>query len=307
GLVLWPSEPYWDQLKDGPAMQAAGVNFESHWCAWPPAGPDLVLTRGIDFDEVILAIALGAFKPLNGTDVSLAAPLIAEGGAFADWATKVPIVPSMAVQLWSDRTTAGLGWTKGKPATVAGPEYLNIWADMTQVLAFEPWPAPRPQSLHYLTGTWSSDLYTRPAGETGVPAAALADIRAQAIAWLNDKSIAMWPAANTPTGFDWSVLTAPAGVVGLGRLDAQFLRANVDPTECTTLSATGTTRFRLHAGQSGYANLVLAGEGTAMGLTTSFEGAVMSGAAASRAICGSPATIVGYDFLDLKPSQGMGG
>lgn len=306
GLVLWPSEPHWGQLQNGPQMQAAGVNFESHWCAWPPAAPETVLTHGVDFDEVVLAVALGAFKPLNPQDGSFCAPLLPHSQALSDWVNEVGLIPSMAVQLWSDRTTRQLGWTEAKPATVAGPEYLNIWADMTQVLAYETWPPPAPQSLHYLTGTWNSRLYRSPASEAGVPAAALADIRAQTIAWLNDFSGAAWPLARAGGGFDWSVLTAPAGVHGEARLDAQFLRANVDPTECCALSGTGTTRFRPHADGSGFANLILAGEGTTMGFTTSFEGAVMSGAGASRAICGEPKCIVGYDFLERKPSQGPG-
>jgi hypothetical protein len=70
------------------------------------------------------------------------------------------------------------------------------------------------------------------------------------------------------------------------------------------LSAAGTTRYRLHPEQSGFENLILAGEATRHGFnTSSIEGAVMSGMAASRAICGQPATIVGYDFLQRKPSQ----
>ena len=306
GLVLWPSQPDWSQLQNGAAMQKAGVNFESHWCDWPAAGPPVVLTAGDDFDTVILAVALGAFKPLNSQDTSFCQPLIDTSKPFADWVGQVGLVPSMGVQLWSDRTTAGLGWTRPKPATVAGPEYLNIWADMSQVLAFEPWPVPAPLSLHYLTGTYSTALYKEPASNTGVPAAALAEVTAQTATWLNDSSSAMWPLARADGGFDWTVLTAPAGVQGEARLAAQFLRANIDPTECCTLSGPGTTKFRLHADQSGFCNLILAGEGTAMGLTTSFEGAIMSGAAASRAICGQPANIVGYDFLERRFSQGPG-
>jgi Flavin containing amine oxidoreductase len=73
------------------------------------------------------------------------------------------------------------------------------------------------------------------------------------------------------------------------------------------LSAAGTTQYRLHPDQSGFTNLILAGEGTRHGFnTTTFEGAVMSGAAASRAICGEPTRIVGYDFLQRRFSQGPG-
>ena len=302
GLVQWPAEPHWDQLQDGAAMKAAKVNFESHWCDWPPAGPNQTLTLGAEFDAVILAIALGAFKPLNGEDVSLAAPLIAADKDFAAWVTNTDIVPSMGVQLWCSQTTAGLGWKYDKPATVSGPEYLDIWADMTQVLQFEPWPAPKPLSLHYLTGTWATSLCAAPASQTGTPEAAYDAVRTLTIDWLNQYSPIMWPAARTGGAFDWSVLVAPAGTTGEARLDAQWLRPNVDPTECCALSGAGTTQYRPHA-TSNFANLYFAGEGTAMGFTTSFEGSVMSGAAASQAICGSPAAIIGYGFLDLPPSQ----
>jgi len=262
--------------------------------------------QGRDFDVVVMAISLGAFKPLNPVDPQMCGPLIAQGGAFADWVNNVGIVPSMAVQLWSDRPTADLGWTSGKPATVAGPEYLNIWADMTQVLAYETEAAPKPLSLHYLTGTYATNLYREPATTSDAPARAAAEIRQQAINWLDDSSMAMWPGARAGGRFDWTALSAPPGAVGEARFDAQFWRANIDPTECTTLSAAGTTKYRLKADGSGFRNLILAGEGTANGFTSSFEGAVMSGAAASRAICGSPPHIVGYDFLERRPSQGPG-
>ena len=306
GTAFWPSQPFWDQLQNGAAMQAAGVNFESYWSNWPAAGK-VVLTRGVDFDIVIQAISLGAYKPLNTQDVSMCAGLMTRSPAFDAFVRNIGIVPSQSLQLWCNCTTSQLGWTTGKPATVAGPEYLNIWADMTQVLDFEPWPAPKPLSLHYLTGTYKTTLYQQPSSNTGVPATARGEIRQQSIDWLNASSGAVWPVADVNGKFDWNVLTAPAGAVGEVRFDAQFWRANIDPTECCTLSAAGTTQYRLHPDQSGFTNLILAGEGTRHGFnTTTFEGAVMSGAAASRAICGEPTKIVGYDFLQRRFSQGPG-
>jgi hypothetical protein len=292
-------------LQNGAAWQAAGVNFESHWCAYPPNLPPpqpQTLTYGRDFDDVILAIALGAFKPLNSEDISLAAPLIAADQDIANWVNNVDIVPSTGVQLWCNKSTSQLGWTADKPACVSGPEYLDIWADMTQVIQFEPWTGTKPLSLHYLTGTWATTLYTQPASQTDTPTQAYDAVRTQTIAWLNQYSALNWPAARAGGAFDWTVLVAPASVTGENRLDAQWLRPNVDPSECCALSGAGTTQYRPHA-TSNFANLYFAGEGTTMGFTTSFEGSVMSGAAASRAICGSPTTIIGYDFLDVPPSQ----
>lgn len=306
GLTVWPAEPLWDQLRDGDKMRDARVNFESHWCQWPAVRTE-TLERGLDFDRVILAISLGAYKPLNDEDQSMCAQLIEASEPFRDYVTNVGIVPSQGVQLWCDRSAAGLGWTTAKAATVAGPEYLDIWADMTQVLAFEPWPPPAPLSLHYLTGTYKTTLYRQPSSDTSVPATASQEIRQAAIEWLNKSSYAMWPRASSGDVFDWSVLHAPTSVTGEARFDAQFWRANIDPTECCTLSAARTTQYRLYPNETGFDNLFLAGEGTRHGFnTTTIEGAVMSGAAASRAICGEPAVIVGYDFLRRRPSEGPG-
>jgi uncharacterized protein with NAD-binding domain and iron-sulfur cluster len=307
GLTVWPAEPLWDQLVDGTNMQTAGVNFESHWCDWPPVEPPEVLQLGTHFDIAILAISLGAYKPLNDSDAGMCAELIAKSKRFADYVQNVGIVPTQSVQLWCDPTSAGLGWTTGKAATVSGPQYLNIWADMTQVLAFEPWPGPKPQSLHFLTGTYKTTLYREPASNAGVPAQVSNEIRSQAITWLNDLSYGLWPLADAQGVFDFDVLHVTKPATGTARFDQQFWRANIDPTECCTLSAAGTTQYRLHPDETGFGNLILAGEGTRHGFnTTAIEGAVMSGAAASRAICGAPAHIVGYDFLQRRPSQGPG-
>lgn len=306
GLTVWPAEPLWGQLVDGEKMQANKVNFESYWCDWPAVAQE-ELQLGTDFDIAILAISLGAYKPLNNADVGMCAQLIAKSKRFADYVQNVGVVPTQSVQLWCDPTSAGLGWTTGKAATVSGPEYLNIWADMTQVLAFESGLASDPKSLHYLTGTYKTTLYRQPSSNTGVPAQASDEIRTQAIAWLNGSSYGLWPLADPHGTFNFGVLHVWQPATGEARFDQQFWRANIDPTECCTLSAAGTTRYRLHPNETGFRNLILAGEGTRHGFnTTAIEGAVMSGAAASRAICGEPVKIVGYDFLQRRPSQGPG-
>lgn len=265
------------------------------------------LTRGADFDAAVLAISLGAYQELNGADRGMCRELAARSPKLADFIAKIGIVPSQSVQLWCDPATAQLGWNSGKAATVSGPEYLNIWADMSQVIAFESWSAPAPRSLHYLTGTYGTLLYREPSTNADVPKRAQDEIHAQAIAWLNGKATALWPLAHAGNGFDWSVLRAASGTEGQARFDCQFWRANIDPTECCTSAAAGTTKYRLHPHESGFDNLFLAGEGTRHGFNSStFEGAVMSGAAASRAICGEPAVVIGYDFLQRKPSDGPG-
>jgi len=303
-LTCWPSEPFWDQLDDGEEMKKAKVNFESHWCSRPDAAEPRYLCAGKDFDTVVLAIALGAFKPLNN-ERGMCDALIKRGGPFADWVSNVGIVPSQSLQIWSNQLLKQLGWTSGKPAFVSGPEYLDIWADMSQILAFESWPGyAKPCSLHYLTGTFATTLYKNPSTETGTPDKALAILRRKTLDWLDGSSALYFPKAVVNGKFNYDVLSDVDNNVGVARFDAQFLRANIDPTECCTASAAGTTKYRLPPDGSGFANLVLAGEGTRHGFnTTTVEGATMSGMAAARTICGSPSNIVGYDYLRTKPSE----
>jgi uncharacterized protein with NAD-binding domain and iron-sulfur cluster len=300
-LFCWPSQPFWDQLVDGDKLKAAGVNFESHWSAVPNPGAE-TLQAGVDYDQVVLAIAMGAYKPLNA-EPGMCADLIAANAGFANFVNKMDLVPSQGLQLWSGWTNEALGWTTGQAAMVSGPQYLNIWDDMSQVLRFEG-SAGAPKTLRYITGTFKTQLHKEPSTATGTPAKALAAMREDAIAWLSNSSYVMWPKACDGKSFRYEVLADPLNGTGVQRLDSQYLRPNIDPTECCVASTAGSTQYRLLPDQSGFGNLFLAGEATRHGFnTTTIEGAVMSGMAASRAICGQPAVIVGYDFLRTPPSQ----
>jgi len=118
-----------------------------------------------------------------------------------------------------------------------------------------------------------------------------------ALGWLEKKALKLWPLAGGGR-FNWNVLFDRNAGYQKARVDAQVFTANVDPCACCVSSAAGTTRWRLKAGESGFAHLVLAGAWTDTGLNTEcIEAAVMSGMQASRVLCGSPGRVFGEDFL----------
>jgi uncharacterized protein with NAD-binding domain and iron-sulfur cluster len=297
-LWAWPSEPLWEQLADGARLREGGADFESHW--YTQLAGEKVLEVGTDFDDVVLGISLGAFKRLND-EPTMCDELYEASPRFAAMADALGIVPTQAVQLWTGPTLAGLGWTGPKPAMDAAPEILDVWADMSQELPREDWGQGGPQSIQYFCAIYPTDLYARPSSDTSVPAQALAGVRSTAIDWFSKNTGLLWPLATAPgnpDALDYRVLFDPAGGEGVARLDAQWLRANVDPTECCVAAHKGTTRRRLGPDESGFANLVLAGDWTKNGVNTAcVEAAVMSGMAASRALCGSPQVIVGEKFF----------
>jgi uncharacterized protein with NAD-binding domain and iron-sulfur cluster len=301
-LVCWPAEPDWSQLDETPWSGGSRPDFESHWL--DAAGHEELLEYGTHFHTVVLAISMGAYKNLNPEDKSMCQALIDREPRFRDFVENIGIVPTQSLQLWSDKTLEELGWADGKPATVSGPEYLNIWADMTQVMDYEGWAGPnQPVSLHYFCGTLPTDRYREPASKRSVPGEVRRELRDQQMRWLNEQGHVIWPGARDGKKFDFKVLHG-SGSTDEARFEEQYYRANISPTECCVLSSAGTTKYRLHAHEAGFENLVLAGEATRHGFnTTAIEGAVMSGMAASWAICGSPSTIPGYDFLQRKPSD----
>src|SRR5262249_12907545 len=159
---------------------------------------------------------------------------------------------------------AGLGWAalrQWPPAMDAAPEPYSVWADCSPVLAREKWPAgSAPRGVFYFCGPWKNDLTAQPSTHSEVPALALQQVASGAVNWPKRSGGYMCPLAKAPAnpaGLDWAVLHAPENRHGVERMAAQYLRPNVDPTECCETSLPNTTRLRLKADESGFENLVL--------------------------------------------------
>jgi hypothetical protein len=101
-----------------------------------------------------------------------------------------------------------------------------------------------------------------------------------------------------PNGLDWSKLYCLTEASGPDRLAAQYIRANIDPTEQYVLSVPTPTNVRRKAGDSGFGRLVITGTWIDTGLNISaVEVATMSGLQASRAISGYPKVVPGETDL----------
>jgi uncharacterized protein with NAD-binding domain and iron-sulfur cluster len=284
GLPVWPSEPLWDQLEDGAALRAAGVDFEDWWSAHPPL-ERRVLEDGRDFDEVILGISLGALG-------EVCAELCADPGnpRFGAMVAGVRTTMTQSATVWMTSSLDRLGWPGAEPPVVvpyAPP--LDAWADMAHLIAREDWPAhARPGSCAYLTGRLDHDEPVPPRGPSDYPARVRAQIKRNTAAWLREHGGALWPGAadtDDPCALQWHRLVDDEDRDGEARLDAQWIAPIPNPSNRYVLSLPGTTRYRLRSGESGYENLVLAGDWTRNAINGGcFEGAVMSGQDAARAL-----------------------
>ena len=104
---------------------------------------------------------------------------------------------------------------------------------------------------------------------------------------MNDRLGVLWPKAVTgkPTQFCWNLLEAPDDLLGPKKLDYQYLRVNIDPSERYVLSVPGSVEFRLWPDRSGVHNLYLAGDWVRSGVNAGcIEAAVIAGRMTARAI-----------------------
>ncbi len=277
GLPCFPPRPLADQL-DG----AAGVgdhDLESHWCSWPDADR-VVLRRGEDFDVAVLAIPLG-MAPV------VCRELIDDAPRWRDLVAQVRTVATQSLQLWLREAEPDLGWPH-PGVTVSGyVKPFDTWASMPQVIDAEDWPTgDRPRTVAYFCSTLAAPW---PVDETG-PGYALrhdARVREHARRFVDHDLGHLLPGAASGQGFRWDLLCGAPPGAGPDALDTQFWRANVDPSDRYVQSVAGTDRFRLRPDESGYANLVLAGDWTDCGLNAGcIEAAVLSGLEAANAVLG---------------------
>ena len=172
-LPCWPDRPFYEQLVQGEALKASGRNLESDWTAWRDVDDDVRLEAGVDFDQIILGIPVGALKQICGPLLDPKVPAAPRWAAMLD---NVKTVQTQSMQLWFNRDIWDLGWeARVMPSQTGSPvertvldayaDPYNSWADMTHLLAAETWPdvPGAPKSLVYLCGTLpDEERYHRP-------------------------------------------------------------------------------------------------------------------------------------------------
>jgi hypothetical protein len=171
----------------------------------------------------------------------------------------------------------------------------------------ERWPAAgAPRSLQYFCGVLRDDDVP-PAPDPGYPRRRHNAVGALGRRFLADHGVRLWPGLGiagrgSSPPFNWGKLHAEhAG----DRFDQQFWRANIEPSERYAQSPAGSVDARPRPDATGVDGLLVIGDWTRTGLDYGcIEAATMSGLAAARAICGSPASI--YGETDFPPFSGPG-
>ncbi len=274
-LPVFPHRPRMEQI-----IARDGIdNLESHFGVRDDA-ESRTLRRGVDFDRVILAVSLGMM------DV-VAQELIADRPEWREMVTNVRTIATQGLQIWLRPDHNDLGLAAPAITTSGYLPPIDTFSAMPQTLWAEAWPADdRPKVVGYFCGAMDAEWPT-----TMSDADYIADCRrraeAEALHFLDHRVGVHMPGAVTEDGFEWHLLAGVNGHRGGAALRTQHISVNVDPSDRYVLSVPGSDKYRLRPDESGYDNLVLAGDWTDSGLNSGcIESAVLSGLQAANVILG---------------------
>ncbi|ORV35465.1 amine oxidase [Mycobacterium conspicuum] len=275
GLPVFPDRPLAEQL-DG----HVAYDLESHFGGRADI-ETRVLRKGVDFDHVVLAASLGMVEHIAGE-------LIADSPQWRDMTTNLRTVATQAFQLWLRPDEPTLGWNLPGVTTSGYVAPFDTWASMPQTLWAEQWPDDdHPLTVAYFCGA----LNVPGQGDNADPKAYVASCRekvfAEAVTYLDTHVGLYLPGAVTEQGFAWHLLVGANGHRGASALATQYVSVNIDPSDRYVQSVPGSDKHRLRSDESGYDNLVLAGDWTDNGFNAGcIEAAVMSGLQAANALLG---------------------
>lgn len=279
GLPCWPSEPLVDQL----AEPATAADLESFWSTREPV-QRYTLRDGDDFDTVVLAIPVGAHP-------YVCRELIERSDRWRHMVESVETIYTQAFQVWLNESFDQLGCEWPQATSGGYLEPFDTYADMRQLIPRESFPDGSVASIAYFCNAMPTPRELPSRDDHDLPKRADEQVKANAVGFLRDAIMSLWPAAvhRYPTEFRWELLVDELDRTGAERFDAQFHRANVDPSERYVLSLPGTSKHRIAPGDSGVDNLVLAGDWTLCGLNSGcVEAAVTSGLLAAAAVGTTP-------------------
>lgn len=314
GLVGWPHRPLYEQLAQGEALrahdEAGNPDLESYWTNWSPVGRR-TLQRGSDFDEVVMALSIGALP-------DTCAELIEADERWALMVDRVPAIQTQAFQVWLREPLTALAEDVPRLGTdvFIGANYLapaSAFADLGHLLKWEAWPDDnRPGAILYFCGAMPENPVPPPYSDHSYPERQTERVKWQAAQLLQAAASPMMQGATVqarsgacgdPVGFDFSLLNRIDSAVvqenPFSAINEQFFRANIDPTERYVISPPGSTGCRLPPGDSGFTNLKLAGDWTRNGLNVGcVEATVMSAGLAAAAIAGTHVTWRGHGLAE---------
>ncbi len=290
--LVWPNAPRYEQLDPEQAKRLIeeNIDLESAWSPWKDVR-SFTLKKDTDYDLLVLGISIDGLK-------TVCADIVQHDKRWKDMTENVRTIQTVGVQVWLKPTLKELGmdlkawgFPDGiEPNSVLYSNPLYSWTDMSRNIQQEAWPAGHvPGHLSYYCGTYPEDPVP-PFTQHDYPAQERERLVALTEQWFRDYMGWFWPNGTTieyPQGVNFDLFMHPTkdDADAREKFLSQFFIVNIDPTNRYVIAWPGTNKYRMRADESGYDNLVLAGDWTNFGLNVGHvEGTVISGLRAAQVI-----------------------
>jgi uncharacterized protein with NAD-binding domain and iron-sulfur cluster len=275
GLAVFPSAPRGEQVEARDGLD----DLESHFARQRDVEAR-VLRRGEHFDHIVLAVSLGMLPVV-------AEELVVDRPEWLEMTTHVRTVATQAFQLWLRPDELALGWSRPGATITAYARPFETWASMPQTLWAEDWPdEDRPGAVAYFCGSLDAPWPATEESDSYIQRHR--DAVHRGAADYVDRYLGLYfPNAANERGFKWKLLCGNEGQRGAAAMATQHVSVNIDPSDRYVQSVPGSDKYRLRPDESGYDNVVLAGDWTDCGMNAGcIEAAVMSGLEAANALLG---------------------
>ena len=304
GLPSWPNEPKYEEIDQELAklLQKYDIDLESFWTRWPSIYeehfkqplPEVILKRGKDFDIIVFGIPVGSLP-------YLCSELLEVSSSLRDASKHMGKIPSFQLQLTVDETRDKLESKLYRD--IVDPKRENavyMVADNDPHLKLESWQSIKmsPKSIAYIT-TMKSAKEIPPGGCSSSPY--VKKMNKNFVASITQSLLKNnWPNAYKDGEFKWNILTDPKNRTGVERLDAQFWRTNINPSDLYTPILTNTSQYRIKTDGAGFNNIYFTGDWIENGFNCCIEAAVTAGLLTSKAISGYPKEIFWEQYVKSK-------
>lgn len=287
-IPAWPTEPKFEALAQGEALQARGIDLESPWSGWEGVH-EKVLELGTDFDHCILGVPVSVFGAIAKQLTDASSP--SHSTQWTDMVEGMKVIRTISAQLWfREPMTSLTTHPYGMLTSYALPE--PSMGDFTHLLDWEPW-AKRdggPKSVAYHTGSTTAMTVAQgyPDESPDYPATELRSWTADFGDWLEEHYAGMYDRIESYEQM-LGVLAAPEGKTGAERLHHQYFNVSVHPSDHYVLSQPEGMAVRLGQAESHVQGLFLCGDWTRTDLSCGcVEASTQSGMLASRVISNEP-------------------
>ena len=255
--------------------------------------PEVILKRGQDFDIVVYGIPVATLPHLCPELLEVSPPL-------RDTHKHVGTTTSVQLQIWTKKYWYEIASENYKLILDSKRANDDFMFYMCAYFVLEDWKSLgiSAKGSQYVTFMTNTEEFP-PSNETTFVSEKQKKSKEFVISRLEnyDTFKRVWPNGFIEGKLDWNLFVDPENRTLTNRLDAQYLRVNIIPSDRLTQFHSGTSKYRITTDGAGFDNIYFTGDWIENGFNCCTEGAITAGLLTAKAISRFPKEIIWEQYI----------